>query len=147
MSISALTGDHVQCIEGFNAAIDLQSLAVRHKSIYFTRLSGTALSAAAAAFKAIRIDKALEWLEQGRSILWNLLNHLRCPFSTLASVDPALAQRIADMALLETGTFREDDLVRFNANSEFHPAFLQAKADVEYDGIEQRRLARAGKQL
>ncbi|KAH6904942.1 CHAT domain-containing protein [Coprinopsis sp. MPI-PUGE-AT-0042] len=145
--------DPVQCIEAFDTAINLQSVATgletslsaRHsKSIMFIGFSATALTAAAAAFRATRIEKALEWLEQGRTVLWSQLNHLRSPLASLADVDPALAQRIADIApLLETGTFRDDIPAGLGADSDFHLPFLMEKASVEYDGIEQRKLVRA----
>ncbi|KAF6765443.1 TPR-like protein [Ephemerocybe angulata] len=57
-------------------------------------LSGIVLEAAAAAFKLDRVDRALEWLEQGRCLVWNQLNTLRTPLDDLHAHDTTLAQRI-----------------------------------------------------
>ncbi|KAG9127027.1 hypothetical protein FRC07_000954 [Ceratobasidium sp. 392] len=43
-------------------------------------------------------DLALEWMEQGRSIVWNQLVQLRTPFVELAAVDPPLAETLKHLA-------------------------------------------------
>ncbi|QRV73556.1 CHAT domain protein [Ceratobasidium sp. AG-Ba] len=43
-------------------------------------------------------DRALEWLEQGRSVVWNQTMQLRSPFDELHTVDPALAQKLAQVS-------------------------------------------------
>ncbi|KAF6759269.1 TPR-like protein [Ephemerocybe angulata] len=60
--------------------------------------SGLALEAAAAACVLDRPDKALEWLEQGRCLVWSQLNNLRTPLDHLYTYDKELAQSIADTA-------------------------------------------------
>ncbi|KAF6742198.1 CHAT domain-containing protein [Ephemerocybe angulata] len=60
--------------------------------------SGLALEAAAAACVLDRADKALEWLEQGRCLVWSQLNNLRTPLDDLYTHDKDLAQSIADTA-------------------------------------------------
>ncbi|CEL57069.1 hypothetical protein RSOLAG1IB_08323 [Rhizoctonia solani AG-1 IB] len=57
-----------------------------------------ATEAAAAAIQAGRYTLALEWLEQGRSIVWNQILQLRTPLDELRSVDPLLADKIASVA-------------------------------------------------
>ncbi|KAF6764583.1 CHAT domain-containing protein [Ephemerocybe angulata] len=67
----------------------------------YTRLgdkSGLALEAAAAACALDRSDKALEWLEQGRCLVWNQLNSLRTPLDDLRVQDATLAQGIANVS-------------------------------------------------
>ncbi|KAF6750936.1 CHAT domain-containing protein [Ephemerocybe angulata] len=67
----------------------------------FTQLediSGLALEAAAAACALDRADKALEWLEQGRCLVWNQLNNLRTPLDDLRIQNEDLAQDIADVS-------------------------------------------------
>ncbi|KAF5331957.1 hypothetical protein D9611_008866 [Ephemerocybe angulata] len=56
------------------------------------------LEAAAIACQLNRPDKALEWLEQGRCLVWNQLNHLRVPMDDLKAHDASLAQSISDVA-------------------------------------------------
>ncbi|KAF6765332.1 CHAT domain-containing protein [Ephemerocybe angulata] len=60
--------------------------------------SGLALEAAAAACALERPDKALEWLEQGRCLVWNQLNNLRTPLDDLRIKDEILAQEIANVS-------------------------------------------------
>ncbi|KAG9119532.1 hypothetical protein FRC07_005404, partial [Ceratobasidium sp. 392] len=58
------------------------------------------LSPAAAAW-AISVgsyDIALEWLEQGCSVIWRQMLQLRTPFDDLAAVDPELANELKDTA-------------------------------------------------
>ncbi|KAG9090438.1 hypothetical protein FRC06_001083 [Ceratobasidium sp. 370] len=50
--------------------------------------------AACAAISRRRYDLAIEWLEQGRSIIWNQMLQLRTPFDSLLAVDPALAEQL-----------------------------------------------------
>ncbi|PPQ95897.1 hypothetical protein CVT26_015584 [Gymnopilus dilepis] len=56
-----------------------------------SRLSTTA---AAAALSVNRPSKALEWLEEGRCIIWGQLNQLRTPLDDLRTCDPVLASRL-----------------------------------------------------
>ncbi|KAF8072205.1 CHAT domain-containing protein [Lyophyllum atratum] len=44
--------------------------------------------------KAKSLDLAIEWFEQGRSILWSHILQLRLPFAKSAEVDPMLLQKI-----------------------------------------------------
>ncbi|KAF5309727.1 hypothetical protein D9611_014438 [Ephemerocybe angulata] len=61
-------------------------------------ISGLALESAAAACGLDRADKALEWLEQGRCLVWSQLNALRTPLDDLRSHDEELADSIAETA-------------------------------------------------
>ncbi|KAF6753158.1 hypothetical protein DFP72DRAFT_1131766 [Ephemerocybe angulata] len=56
--------------------------------------SGLPLQAAATAFAFDRIDKALEWLEQGRGLVWGQLTNLRTPLDDLREHDSQLASSI-----------------------------------------------------
>ncbi|KAF8593883.1 hypothetical protein BDV93DRAFT_566030 [Ceratobasidium sp. AG-I] len=59
-----------------------------------TEVGAVAVEAAAAAISAKKYDLALEWLEQGRSIVWTQTLQLRMPYDVLSSVDPTLAQQL-----------------------------------------------------
>jgi hypothetical protein len=61
-------------------------------------MSDLPLQAAAAACSLGHIDKALEWLEQGRCLVWTQLNHLRTPIDDLIQHNPALAQHFLDVS-------------------------------------------------
>ena len=84
-----------------------QTIQTRH--IQLQDSTDTALEAAAIACTLGRPDKALEWLEQGRCIVWNQIHNLRTPLDGLRIHNPALAKRILDVAKkLETaGSSRE----------------------------------------
>ncbi|KAF6759271.1 CHAT domain-containing protein, partial [Ephemerocybe angulata] len=61
-------------------------------------VSGIALKAAAIAFSLKDLNRALEWLEQGRCLVWNQINNLRTPLDDLRLHDSKLAQAIGDIA-------------------------------------------------
>lgn len=61
----------------------------RYKRI--TDLGDIATEAASFAISRGTYDKALEWLEEGRSIVWNQILQLRTPLQELLAADPELA--------------------------------------------------------
>ena len=85
-------------MEAFNTAIQLvsqvagleQTIQKRHTNLL--DISDLAASAAACAFKFGRPDLALEWLEQGRCLIWSQLNNLRTPLDALSAHDPGIAR-------------------------------------------------------
>ncbi|TEB32071.1 hypothetical protein FA13DRAFT_1813475 [Coprinellus micaceus] len=60
--------------------------------------SGLASEAAAVACQMSRPDKALEWLEQGRCLVWRQLNDLRAPLDDLTKTESHLAQTFQDLS-------------------------------------------------
>ncbi|KAB5592541.1 Aromatic di-alanine and TPR containing protein [Ceratobasidium theobromae] len=56
------------------------------------------LEAAAAAIDAQEYTLALEWLEQGRSIVWNQILQLRNPLDDLSDAHPSLAANLRELA-------------------------------------------------
>ncbi|KAH7333758.1 CHAT domain-containing protein [Rhizoctonia solani] len=61
-------------------------------------ITAVASSAAALAITVQRYDLALEWLEQGRSVVWSQVLQLRNPLDELAAVDPSLAAKLRQVA-------------------------------------------------
>jgi hypothetical protein len=57
-----------------------------------------ATEAAVAAITYQAYDLAFEWLEEGRSIVWNQMMQLRAPLDELFAVDPALADQLKQVA-------------------------------------------------
>ncbi|KAF6742192.1 TPR-like protein [Ephemerocybe angulata] len=88
----------------FNTALRLVTLVagleqtVQGRYAQLQGMSGLALEAAAAACALDRADTAVEWLEQGRCLVWSQLKSLRTPLDNLKNHDSALAQRIADVS-------------------------------------------------
>ncbi|KAG8688226.1 hypothetical protein FRC11_005837, partial [Ceratobasidium sp. 423] len=63
-----------------------------------TQISDFASQAASWAVSVQYYDLAIEWLEEGRSIVWNQILQLRTPFDDLAVADPGLASRFKGIA-------------------------------------------------
>ncbi|KAG8735843.1 hypothetical protein FRC10_010091 [Ceratobasidium sp. 414] len=63
-----------------------------------TKVASATLVAALAAIGLQTCDQALEWLEQGRSVVWNQLLQLRSPLGGLKAVDALLAEELEDVA-------------------------------------------------
>jgi len=65
--------------------------------------------AASAAFALGEFEKALEWLEQGRCLVWNQLNQLRTPVDDLRAQNKPLADRFMDVSrALESSGSRQE---------------------------------------
>jgi hypothetical protein len=76
---------------------------------YLVDASQLSLAAAAAALSIGHPDKALEWLVEGRCIVWTQINQLRTPVDELRSYDPDLADRLSILSKeLENAGLRSD---------------------------------------
>ncbi|QRV90289.1 CHAT domain protein [Ceratobasidium sp. AG-Ba] len=73
-----------------------QTIQHRHETMIAIR--DLASQAAAWAISVGHYDLALEWLEQGRSVVWGQILQLRNPFNDLSRVDSGLAQKLRDIA-------------------------------------------------
>ncbi|KAG8817399.1 hypothetical protein FRC17_011248, partial [Serendipita sp. 399] len=72
---------------------------------HLARMGAIAQDAAAAAISLHQFDRAVEWLEQGRSIVWTQILQLRTPVDQLRDVDPRLANDLLRISrLLDSGT-------------------------------------------
>ncbi|KAF6764573.1 CHAT domain-containing protein, partial [Ephemerocybe angulata] len=95
-----------EIIAAFDKALSLLAMVAglertvqgRYIQLELQNLSGLPLEAAALACALDRPDKALEWLEQGRCLVWNQLNNLRTPLDSLRIKDENLAQEIANVS-------------------------------------------------
>ncbi|KAF6750594.1 CHAT domain-containing protein [Ephemerocybe angulata] len=91
-------------LDAYNTALGLLALmgglerTVRGRHTQLQILSSLASEAAASASRLDRADKALEWLEQGRCVVWSQLNNLRIPFDDLRVYNNNLAQSIANIS-------------------------------------------------
>ena len=65
----------------------------RHETL--VDASQLSLAACATALSLDHPDQALEWLVEGRCIVWNQINQLRTPLDELRSHDPALAEGLS----------------------------------------------------
>ncbi|KAG8778601.1 hypothetical protein FRC12_024915 [Ceratobasidium sp. 428] len=91
-------------LEAFQAAFDLlphfvwlgQTVQARYDSI--PEITNLVSAAAAYAVSVGSYDMALEWLEQGRSVVWSQQLQTRTPFDDLAAINPQLANRMRGIA-------------------------------------------------
>ena len=92
--------DLQQSFEAFGVAIELisqvagldQTVQKRHTNLI--KISHLTTEAAACAFSMSKYHTALEWLEQGRCLVWNQLNQLRTPLDDLSEYDEVLTSRL-----------------------------------------------------
>jgi hypothetical protein len=79
------------------------SISSRHHELISARTLACDTAATAISEKYLRT--ALEWLEQGRSVLWGQILHLRPPLDDLHATDPKLAAKLTSIATdLERGS-------------------------------------------
>ena len=105
--------DKPQCLNDFSLAIGLlsevagleQTVHRRYVNLYHHQ-SGLVQSAVTLALYYDKPDLALEWLEQGRCLVWNQLNQLHTPIDDLRVRSSSLADRfvIVASALKSYGT-------------------------------------------
>ncbi|QRV89143.1 CHAT domain protein [Ceratobasidium sp. AG-Ba] len=82
-----------------------QTTRRRHETMVAVR--DLAAEAASWAISASLYDLALEWLEQGRSIVWGQTLQLRTPYDELFLADPLLAERLQRISSqLDIAAFR-----------------------------------------
>ena len=102
-------------LDGFEVALELipliawlgETITSRHTEL--VNLGGVAREAAAAAIECGQLETAVEWLEQGRSIVWGQLLDLRTPFNELHNVNAVLADDLKRVSkALENASTREN---------------------------------------
>jgi len=106
-----------QTLAAYGVALDLvvqiagldHTIQQRHTDLI--DISSLTTSAASAAFSLGDFDKALEWLEQGRCLVWSQLNQLCTPLDDLRAHDEHMAQQFSDIssALEVSGSRRGTD--------------------------------------
>jgi len=93
----AFIGSATASLDGYGAALNLlpriawlgQTISARHKDL--GAIGEIVNEAAAAAIGAGKYETAVEWLEQGRSVVWGQLLNLRSPVDELRDADRELA--------------------------------------------------------
>jgi hypothetical protein len=94
------------CMDGYSATLALlpciawlgQTISAQHKDLASESLSGIVSEAAAAAILMDRYKTAVEWLEEGCSIVWCQLLHLCTPVDELCDVDCKLADDLVNLS-------------------------------------------------
>ncbi|KAF8214607.1 CHAT domain-containing protein [Mycena galopus ATCC 62051] len=102
---------HPSVLDAYRASLELLpdlawlGLSIKDRHYYIGRAGKLARNAAAAAIMAGLPGMAVEWLEQGRSIIWGQLLNLRTPVDDLRKIHPVLAEKFICLSaqLEETG--------------------------------------------
>ncbi|KAH7337313.1 CHAT domain-containing protein [Rhizoctonia solani] len=118
--ISAENGlpDH---LDAYQTAIELipeviwVGITVDNRYKTLAKLSNIAVEAASAAIASAQPELALEWLEQGQSIVWNQTLLLRSPLDDLRKDFPALAKKLEKLGseLYYASSRRDSDFQEF----------------------------------
>ncbi|CAE6424983.1 unnamed protein product [Rhizoctonia solani] len=127
-------GWHDRALEGFEVAMSIvpevvwlgATISRRFNEIETIR--NLALHAAALGISSRKYLKALEWLEQGRFIVWNQTLQLRTPLEDLHLADSVLAQRLQEVS----GELHY-------ASTQSSPLPIGTMNYLESDSMEQRR--------
>jgi len=92
---------HHSPLEAYTLALELLpqlawlGLSVTDRHRHLLEASDVVRNAVAAAIDASQLDKAIQWLEQGRSIIWSQVLQLRTPLDHLKNVHPELAGHLS----------------------------------------------------
>ena len=135
-------------LAAYDVALDLvaqiagldRTIQQRHTDLI--NISSLTTSAASAAFSQGDIEKALEWLEQGRCLVWGQLNQLRTPLDRLRAHDEHLAHLLSDIsgALETSGSRRSSESLSGDST-------LSQKMSLQDEAHLHIRLAREWSQL
>ncbi|KAF8132367.1 TPR-like protein [Boletus edulis] len=95
-------------------------LSLTHRYAELEQGADVVREAAAAALDSGFPELAVEWLEQGRSIVWGELLHLRGSYGQLSSLHPDHARRLRELsaALDDAGATREKSLSTFSESTD-----------------------------
>ncbi|KAG9086275.1 hypothetical protein FS749_003761 [Ceratobasidium sp. UAMH 11750] len=90
---SSLEG-YMHCMTLLPQVVWLGSSVTQRYEHLMRHIRDLVTKAAAAAISLRRYDVAVEWLEQGRSIVWGQTLQLRTPFDDLYAIHPEMAQEL-----------------------------------------------------
>jgi tetratricopeptide (TPR) repeat protein len=116
ISLSSLIKHHTlmaayECAIGLMPLVAWLGLPMADRHGHLVQIGEIARDGAAAAISLEQYDKALEWLEQGRSIVWNQILQLRTPVDELREVNSDLSDRLLQVSrLLDRGLGGEGGL-------------------------------------
>ncbi|KAF8205151.1 CHAT domain-containing protein [Mycena galopus ATCC 62051] len=119
-------------LHAYNTAIELLpelawlGLSIPDRHYQLSQAGQVVRDAASAAIAVHDFQKAVEWLEQGRSVIWGQLLNLRTPVDELRKSHPELANQLVSLSiLLETGGTRSNGVADVDA---LKPQSLQSIA-------------------
>ncbi|KAF8991757.1 CHAT domain-containing protein [Cyathus striatus] len=116
--VSQQLGFPVEVMTAYSCAFDILprvawlGYTIAHRHSQLKMISQLANEACAAALSLGEVIKAVEWLEQGRGIVWSQLNQLRTPLEDLEGMAPDLAKSLAEISakLEKAGSASKSDI-------------------------------------
>ncbi|KAJ7880844.1 CHAT domain-containing protein [Mycena leptocephala] len=105
-----LQEDPLGAFNAYSVAMDLLpelvwlGLSIRDRHHHLLKASEVVRHAAAVAIALGHFQQAVEWLEQGRSVIWNQLLNLRTPVDILDNSHPELAQQLLSLSFQLDGS-------------------------------------------
>ncbi|KAF8132583.1 CHAT domain-containing protein [Boletus edulis] len=138
---------HPSLLHAYSIAINLFpqlawiGLSLTHRYAELKRGADVVREAAAAALDLGFPELAVEWLEQGRSIVWGELLQLRGSYEQLSSAHPNYAHRLRELsaALDDAGATREQTLSTFLESTD--DAMHRTTRTLQQDADRHRKLA------
>ncbi|KAJ7105636.1 CHAT domain-containing protein [Mycena epipterygia] len=122
---SAQQANHPSLLDAFHAALDLLpevawlGLSINNRHHHIMNAGVVTRNAAAAAIAAGHFEKAVEWLEQGRSIVWGQFLNLRTPVDDLKDKHPELAAELIQLSS-QLERIGSDWMVDTSRSQKFH---------------------------
>ncbi|KAJ7135741.1 TPR-like protein, partial [Mycena epipterygia] len=138
----AQIGKHPSLMDACSTAINLLpelawlglSISDRHHQI--VEAGSVVREAAAAAISSGQPEKAIEWLEQGRSIIWGQLLNLRTPADALKQKHPILADELVRLSIqLDGSSTRQSNSQPNHAGTQ---QFLQSLVQKSHENAKKR---------
>ncbi|KAJ7218392.1 TPR-like protein [Mycena pura] len=115
-ALHARIGGDSSLMEAYYVALNLLpelawlGLSITDRHHHLMRAGKVVRDAAAAAIDSDQAEKAVEWLEQGRSVIWGQLLNLRSPVDALKHRYPELANQLLSLSIqLEGSGTRESE--------------------------------------
>jgi hypothetical protein len=131
------------CALGLMPFIAWMGLPIADRHDHLVRIGGIARDAAAASISLEQFDKALEWLEQGRSIVWNQILQLRTPVDELRSVNSELANRFLQVSQLLDHWVEQEGTTEENAQR-YRATTMEWESITDTMGIHTSRHLKSG---
>ncbi|KAG8859271.1 hypothetical protein FRB91_008452 [Serendipita sp. 411] len=143
---AAITTDHPSLLAACECAVTIiplvawLGLSIPDRHRHLVQIGTTVRLAAALAISLGEYNKAVEWLEQGRSIVWTQVLQLRTPVDKLREVEPELADRLLHVSsLLDQGSQGDKSRSDHNRSPEEEARQYRALAKERDDIVEKIR--------
>ncbi|KAJ6564551.1 CHAT domain-containing protein [Mycena capillaripes] len=143
--------DDSSLLEAYNVALDLLpelawlGLSISDRHHHLLRTGKLVRDAAAFATASDQVEKAVEWLEQGHSVIWGQLLNLRSPVDDLKHNYPKLAHSLVSLstALQGSGTQTSGELIQ--SATQLSPQSVADRA--HHNAQERKKLLKEIRQL